>query len=160
MIDHFGLNLRRMIHLAEEANVPLLLVNPVEDLRDSPPFKSAFDDRLLPEQLQQCRQLLDSATDDPSLRARQRLELLDQLLAIDPRRGDAIYLKARILEAEAAVPAAWRTRRTEDQHAAIIAKHLEMADTVLRRDAEAARRAMDEHFDRAIGAMLAVEDAA
>jgi len=99
VIDHFGLNLRRMIHLAEEANVPLLLVNPVEDLRDSPPFKSTFDDRLLPEQLQQCRQLLDSATDAPSLQARQRLELLDQLLAIDPRRGDAIYLKARILEA-------------------------------------------------------------
>ena len=99
VIDHFGLNLRRMIHLAGEAKVPLLLVNPVEDLRDSPPFKSTFDDRLSPEQLQQCQHLLESATDDPSLQARQRLELLDQLLALDPRRADAIYLKARILEA-------------------------------------------------------------
>lgn len=60
---------------------------------------------------------------------------------------------------ESAVPAAWRTRRTEDQHAAIIDKHLEMADTILRRDADAARRAMDEHFDRAIGAMLAADHA-
>jgi lysophospholipase L1-like esterase len=100
VIDHFGLNLRRMIRLAEEANVPLLLVNPVEDLRDSPPFKSTFDDRLSPGQLEQCQQLLASAIDDASLEARQRLELLDQLLAIDPRRADAIYLKARILEAE------------------------------------------------------------
>ena len=58
---------------------------------------------------------------------------------------------------ESAVPAAWRTRRTEDQHAAIIAKHLEMAEMVLQRDADAARKAMDEHFDRAIGALLAAD---
>jgi GntR family transcriptional repressor for pyruvate dehydrogenase complex len=56
---------------------------------------------------------------------------------------------------ESAVPAAWRTRRTGEEHAAIIQKHLELAETILRRDPDAARQAMDEHFDRAVGAMLA-----
>lgn len=56
---------------------------------------------------------------------------------------------------ESAVPAAWRTRRTDEEHAAIIEKHRELAATITRRDPDAARHAMDEHFDRAVGAMLA-----
>lgn len=56
---------------------------------------------------------------------------------------------------ESAVPAAWRTRRTDEEHAAIIEKHLELAATIARRDPDAARLAMDQHFDKAVGAMLA-----
>lgn len=61
---------------------------------------------------------------------------------------------------ESAVPAAWRTRRTESEHLAIIQKHLELAEMITRRDADGARQAMDEHFDRAVGAMLAAQDVA
>ncbi|RYG03043.1 MAG: FadR family transcriptional regulator [Caulobacteraceae bacterium] len=56
---------------------------------------------------------------------------------------------------EAAVPAAWRTRRTDEEHALVIARHLDLADSILQGDPEAARRAMEAHFDRAIGALLA-----
>jgi GntR family transcriptional regulator, transcriptional repressor for pyruvate dehydrogenase complex len=56
---------------------------------------------------------------------------------------------------ERAVPAAWRTLRTDEHHAAIIEKHLMMADAVYRREPEEARQAMDEHFDKAVGSMLA-----
>jgi tetratricopeptide (TPR) repeat protein len=87
-----------MIRLAEEADVPMLLVNPVEDLRDSPPFKSTFDQSLSSEQTQRCQQLLESAAMDQSLLVDNRIDLLDQLLAIDPRRADALYLQARFME--------------------------------------------------------------
>ena len=38
-VAHYRLNLSRMIGLAEIAGVPVLLVNPVSNLRDCPPFK-------------------------------------------------------------------------------------------------------------------------
>ncbi len=100
VIDHFELNLRRMIRLARESDVPMLVVNPVEDLRDSPPFKSTFDQGLSSEQTQRCEQLLESAAMDQSLLVDQRIDLLDQLLAIDPRRADALYLQGRFMEAQ------------------------------------------------------------
>jgi GntR family transcriptional repressor for pyruvate dehydrogenase complex len=49
---------------------------------------------------------------------------------------------------ESAVPPTWETRRTEDQHAVVIARHVELAETIRRRDPEAARRVMEAHFDR------------
>lgn len=55
---------------------------------------------------------------------------------------------------ESAVPAAWETRRTEAQHAVAIARHIELADTIGRREPEAARRAMEAHFDREVDALL------
>lgn len=60
---------------------------------------------------------------------------------------------------KSAVPAAWETRRTEAQHAVVIARHIELADTISRREPEAARRAMEAHFDRDVGALLGVPQA-
>jgi len=57
---------------------------------------------------------------------------------------------------ESAVPAAWETRRTEAQHAVVIARHIELADTIARREPEAARQAMEAHFDRDVGLLLGV----
>ena len=106
--NHFGFNLRRMIQLTRQAGVPLLLVNPVEDLRDSPPFKSTFADTLNPGQLQHCEQLLKSAASGSSLLVRERIELLDELLNIDPRRADALYLQGRFMELQGDVEEAKR----------------------------------------------------
>ena len=108
VINHFDLNLQRMIQLSREADIPILLVNPVEDLRDSPPFKSTFDNSLTVEQVQRCRQLLASAATDNSLQVDQRIDLLNQLLAIDPRRADALFLQARFLEVQGNLPEAGR----------------------------------------------------
>ena len=41
VIRHFRYNLERMVELARAAGVPVVVVNPVSNLRDSPPFKSA-----------------------------------------------------------------------------------------------------------------------
>lgn len=58
---------------------------------------------------------------------------------------------------DAAVPAAWLTRRTDEEHAVVIARHRDLADCIRRRDPEASRRAMEAHFDRAIDALLAAD---
>ena len=40
VVHHFEHNLRRMVMTARKANVPLILCNPVANLRDASPFKS------------------------------------------------------------------------------------------------------------------------
>lgn len=101
VMGHFQLNIRRLIQLAGHAGVPLILVNPVEDLRDSPPFKSEFDGSLSASQLQQCQQLLSDASGEGSQRTMaERMELLEQLLQLDPRRADALYLLGRLAEVD------------------------------------------------------------
>lgn len=54
-----------------------------------------------------------------------------------------------------AVPMAWRTRVTPEQRRSILAKHRHVADAIRERDPQAAGRAMSEHFDAAIGDLLA-----
>lgn len=40
VVRHFEYNLRRIVRLASDANVPLILMRPCSNLSDSPPFKS------------------------------------------------------------------------------------------------------------------------
>ena len=49
-----------------------------------------------------------------------------------------------------AVPTAWETRRTAEQQREMLTLHRHLADTIADRDAEAARDAMDRHFDASI----------
>ena len=53
-----------------------------------------------------------------------------------------------------AVPAAWRTRTTDDQKVMMLTRHRELAQAITDRDPEAANRAMTNHFDRSIGSLL------
>ena len=53
-----------------------------------------------------------------------------------------------------AVPAAWSTRTTKAEQRAIIERHLAVAEAIVRRDPDAAMRAMDAHFDASIGDIL------
>jgi lysophospholipase L1-like esterase len=61
VIDHYRFNLRRMVQLAQDADVPMLLVNPVCNLRDCAPFKSQNRDGLSTEQLQRWEQCWSEA---------------------------------------------------------------------------------------------------
>jgi GntR family transcriptional regulator, transcriptional repressor for pyruvate dehydrogenase complex len=56
---------------------------------------------------------------------------------------------------EVAVPTAWRTRETEDQRITILERHRAVAQAIADRDPEAARQAMEAHFDASIGHILA-----
>ena len=98
VIEHFGYNLRRMLHLADEAGVPVLLVNPVSNLRDCPPFKTQHRDDLTPEQLRRWKSLVSRAkarafpTEDEKLADPARaVELLNRAIAIDDRHAGIHY---------------------------------------------------------------------
>ena len=59
---------------------------------------------------------------------------------------------------ESSVSAAWGVLNTDDQHRAILDRHIDIAEAITRGDAEAARIAMDRHFDTSVAARLAMDD--
>lgn len=80
---HFELNLRRMVRACKSANVPVLLVNPVSNLRDASPFKSEHRAGMTQEQVDEFDSLLLS-TQRESVTTELELE------------SDAIALKAAV----------------------------------------------------------------
>ena len=54
-----------------------------------------------------------------------------------------------------AVPAAWRTRRTEQQQTVMLALHRDLAQAIADKDAARARALMDSHFDASIADLFA-----
>jgi DNA-binding FadR family transcriptional regulator len=53
-----------------------------------------------------------------------------------------------------AVPAAWRTRTTDNQRTTVLARHRALAQAIMDRDSGAAAAAMSGHFDRSIDQLL------
>jgi DNA-binding FadR family transcriptional regulator len=56
---------------------------------------------------------------------------------------------------EVAIPTAWRTRQTAAQRRVVLSRHLNVAQAIADRDPQAARAAMDAHFDASIDDLLA-----
>ena len=53
-----------------------------------------------------------------------------------------------------AVPAAWSTRRTDEERVDILRKHRRLAEAIAAGEPEAAAAAMSDHFDRSVTAQL------
>ena len=92
VVEHYAYNLRRMLQSARRAGVPVLLVNPVSNLRDCPPFKSQHRAGLTKLQADQFdrwlaagRRLLES---DP----RRALPLIQQAVELDDQYAEAWFL--------------------------------------------------------------------
>ncbi len=96
--QHFELNLQRMALLCQASHVPLLLVDPVCNLKDCPPFKVETDPQLNDANRRQFDLLLQRAMrSDVSLT--DQLELLEQAAAIDPRHAGIRYQLGKAYEA-------------------------------------------------------------
>ena len=93
--EHFSYNLNRMVALTQEADVPLLLVNPVANLRDCPPFKNQHRDGLSEEELQRWEHLIAEASEHHGKNSTQVLELLRQAREIDDQHAGLRYLLAK-----------------------------------------------------------------
>lgn len=93
-IAHFRFNLERMVRLADEANVPLLLMNPVCNLRDCPPFKSQHRDGLTDDQRAQWRSLFDEAVECQGTNLGRAVSLLEKAATIDDQHAGQQYLLA------------------------------------------------------------------
>ena len=57
VVEHFRYSLGRMVEMTRQADVPLLLVNPVSNLRDYRPFKSQHREGLTADELRRWESL-------------------------------------------------------------------------------------------------------
>ncbi|MFZ5832247.1 MAG: SGNH/GDSL hydrolase family protein [Planctomycetota bacterium] len=95
VVQHYEYNLRRMVQLCRDAGVPLLLMNPVSNLRDCAPFKSENDTRLSPTQLARWRTLVGEAADCRANDLRRATELLEEACKIDSLHAATHYELAK-----------------------------------------------------------------
>ncbi len=91
VIRHYGVNLERMVHLTRQAGVPLLLVTPVSNLRDCPPFKSEHRPDLKPRDLQRWEQAWNEAKPAYQTDLRAALACLERAAAIDDQYAGLHY---------------------------------------------------------------------
>jgi lysophospholipase L1-like esterase len=94
VVDHFAFNLRRMVRMAQDAHVPVILVNPVYNL-DTPPFKSEHWKGLSAAGRRRFEALWDEArahyTDDLP----RAIALLERAVAIDDHHAGVHYALAK-----------------------------------------------------------------
>ncbi len=98
VIDHYDYNLRRMVQLTRDAGVPLLLVNPVSNLRDCPPFKSQHREGLTEAEREQWQSLWNAARESYESDMPVAIELLQQAVAIDGQHAGLHYELAKCLD--------------------------------------------------------------
>jgi tetratricopeptide (TPR) repeat protein len=97
VMRHFELNLERMLTMAGEHRVPVILVQPVVDLKDTPPFKFANRADITPEDKSRFDQLWQQAQQQ-SGRPAETVEWLRSALAIDPRHAGAWFFLGKCYE--------------------------------------------------------------
>ncbi len=90
-IQHFRYNVWRMVQLASDAGVPLILVNPVSNLRNTPPFKAEHREDLTPEEFRRLEDLRQEATRLDGADRERTLQLLREAIAIDDRHAGVFY---------------------------------------------------------------------
>ncbi len=99
VMAHFSANLRRAAGLCREAGIPLLLINPVSNLRDCPPFKSESRPGLSAADRAERDRLLAAAAGllrrDPAAAAAR----LTQAAALDNQYALTFYQRGRAHEA-------------------------------------------------------------
>ena len=91
VIDHFEHNIRRMIVICQERDVPIWLVDPVSNLRDCPPFKSEHREGLTADELQQWDSLRLRAEKYYRTDMRKAIGYLEQASLIDNQYAGLFY---------------------------------------------------------------------
>lgn len=97
-VVHYRLNLLRMIGMARSAGVPVVLVNPVSNLRDCPPFKIEINQQLTPKQRALFEQRWEAARLYEGADIVKQIELVRQALEVDERHAGAYFLLGKCLE--------------------------------------------------------------
>ena len=90
-IAHFAHNLEAMVRLTRENAVPLILMNPVSNLKDCPPFKSEFRADLSETQRRAMVEFMNRAQATDWSDAYARIRLLEQAVDIDDRYANLLY---------------------------------------------------------------------
>ena len=98
VIEHFQYNLDKMLQLALQAGVPVILIDPVSNIKDTPPIKSVVDTNLSTEQRKRFEDLWSRARSLPSGSEANQQDLLRQALDLDPGHAGAHFLMGRVQE--------------------------------------------------------------
>ncbi|NQV25310.1 MAG: SGNH/GDSL hydrolase family protein [Rhodopirellula sp.] len=98
VIAHFESNLERMVHLAQAANVPIILVRPPSNLADSPPFKSEHRSGMTPEELSAWQAAIQTARSSLKTFPAAAVESLKEALSIDDSFAETHFELGRLLE--------------------------------------------------------------
>jgi len=91
IVEHFGQNLQTMVQMARRAGVPIILVNPVSNLKDCPPFKSEFRADLSPVQRERVTDLWARSDRLDWSQAHEKLGLVEQAAAIDDQHAGLLF---------------------------------------------------------------------
>jgi lysophospholipase L1-like esterase len=94
VIDHFRYNLRRMVELAQQAGVPVILLNPASNL-DTPPFKSEHRAGMSAEELRRFDELWDQARKTYGRSLPAAVESLKQAIALDDQHAGIHFTLAK-----------------------------------------------------------------
>ncbi|MBA7651938.1 hypothetical protein ES703_59767 [subsurface metagenome] len=97
-IEHFGHNLETMVRMSRDAGVPVILVNPVSNLKDCPPFKSESRTDLSERRMQRVLELRERAGKLDWADAYGKVRLLEQAAALDSRHAGLLYLIGKCYE--------------------------------------------------------------
>ena len=98
VIEHFQYNLDKMLQLTQQAGVPVILVDPVSNIKDTPPFKSVVDTTLSTEQRTRFTDLWSRARSLPAGSEVNQQKLLRQALDLDPGHAGAHFLLGHVQE--------------------------------------------------------------
>jgi lysophospholipase L1-like esterase len=99
VIAHFRYNLRRMVEMARDAGVPLILMNPVANLRDCPPFKSEHRAGLSPADLKRWNDAVARGVEHEKSNMNEAVADFREALAIDAQHAGLHYLLAQAYDA-------------------------------------------------------------
>lgn len=98
VVYEFERNLRQMVQRSNQANVPILLINPVCNLRDTPPFKVELSTELTTEQRDEVQRRWSDAKQASWDDLDEKLAKVCRVLELDERHAEAHFLHARTLE--------------------------------------------------------------
>ncbi|MBN2325961.1 MAG: tetratricopeptide repeat protein [Candidatus Omnitrophica bacterium] len=98
IMNHFQQNLEVMISIAEEAGVPVILMNPAFNLKDCPPIKSELDPNLSDEKKKRFQTYWDQAVQIEWSASEEKLRWLKKAQEIDPQHAGVLYLMGKCFE--------------------------------------------------------------
>ncbi|MBI1374808.1 MAG: hypothetical protein GC159_18970 [Phycisphaera sp.] len=91
IIEHYRVNIRRMVDLCDARGVPIVLCDPACNLRDCPPFKSQPTDGLDDPTRAQVASLVAEARDASSVAPRSAVAALESAVKLDPDNAALWY---------------------------------------------------------------------
>lgn len=97
-IEHFGRNLQTMVHMSRRSGIPIILVNPVSNLKDCPPFKSEFSSELSTSEIERVVELSEQAGKLGWDDIYGKIRLLERAAEIDSRHAGLLYLIGKCYE--------------------------------------------------------------